>query len=155
MENKTKCFRRNCTNPGCNVPVENYCFEIKDISKKQDLENIDNEYTYPLQKSEYPFNPLETSDSGPNLFNDKFPMKNDMNIPNKCDLGNCDCNHNGSNIPRNIIIGLTGILVLLMIGYIIFFNKKSASSHRKFLDSSEKGLDNNNIDAPVVEKRPH
>ena len=140
-----KCGKPECTDNRCRRSVNN---PKSKFLKKTGEEKIDSYSSY-CQPCNNPSKLPSSDSSNSNSSSDKprevssnslLPKTcSDKNCkPSSCHDEDCDCDHNDLFSSRNIMIGLTGVLILFMIGYMFYIKKKSSPPPKSAGDMAEK-----------------
>lgn len=128
---KKSCLRKSCNDPNCaQLP-----FDSLICSPATTKSNI-SATTNPSAVSEV--KTVVTQENA--LFNTSISEESLSETKGGCNHDGCGCDHTHTNDARNILIGFTGVFILLMIGYMAFSYKKSSSSRSKFTEFPKKEL---------------
>lgn len=99
---------------------------------------------------------VDSSCTDPACSDPNCGISQNSTTPSVCTDENCNCSHESTNTARNFMIGITGLLIIMMLGYIAYIKKKPSgrSKQNVFLgDDAERGGVHRNPVPPVfVEK---
>lgn len=99
---------------------------------------------------------VDSSCTDPACSDPNCGISQNSTTPSVCTDENCNCNHESTNNARNFMIGITGLLIIMMLGYIAYMKKKPSGRSKQNVfrgDDAERGGVHRNPVPPVfVEK---